>query len=81
MLTGVKYQEAVDDGLLITTKEEEKRIIKADTLVLTSGYRPNRELFEVLKNKGYEIYTVGDCVKPRRILDAIHDGYAVGHAI
>ncbi len=81
MLTGVKYEEVVNGGLSITTKEGEKRIIKADTIVLAVGARPNTELLSTLKDRGYETYTVGDCIEPRGILDAIHDGSTIGRAI
>ena len=81
LLTGVKYEEITDEGLLITTKEGEKHIIEADTIVLAAGARPNTELFEALKDKGYETYLAGDCIEPRSILNAIHDGSEVGRTI
>jgi 2,4-dienoyl-CoA reductase-like NADH-dependent reductase (Old Yellow Enzyme family)/thioredoxin reductase len=81
MLTEVKYEEITDEGLLITTKEGKKRLIKADTIVLATGARPNSELFQVLKDKGYETHLIGDSVKPRTILDAVYDGFEVGLAI
>ena len=81
MLTGVRDEEVIDKGLLITTKESEKRTIKADTIVLATGARPNTELSKALKDKGYETHLIGDCIEPRRILDAIHDGFAVSRTI
>jgi len=81
MLTGVKYEEIMDEGLLITTKGGDKRTIKADTIVVAAGARPNTELFRVLKDKGYEAYLVGDCVEPRVIMDAVHDGFVIGRAV
>ncbi|MFC2005550.1 FAD-dependent oxidoreductase [Chloroflexota bacterium] len=81
MLTGVKYEEITDKGLLITTKEGEKRLINADTIVIAAGARPNTELFKSLEDKGYETHLAGDCIEPRGILDSIHDGSTVGRTI
>ncbi len=81
MLAGVKYGEVVDEGLSIITREGEKRTIEADTIVLAAGARPNIELLEALKDKGYVTHLVGDCIEPRRIMEAVYEGFEVGRAI
>ena len=81
MLTGVKYQELTDKGPAITTKEGEKQIIEADTVVLAAGAKPNRVLLQALEGKIPEIYSIGDCVEPRGIAGAIADGYRIGRRI
>ncbi len=81
LLTEVKYEEVRDECLLITTKEGEKHIIEADTIVVAAGARANIELFKALKDKGYETYLAGDCKEPRGILDAIYEGFTVGRTI
>lgn len=50
--------------------------LSADTIVLASGFRPNRSLIEGLQaNPGLQIFEAGDCVSPRKIYDAIHEGH------
>lgn len=56
-------------------------VLEADTVVVAVGLRPNRGLAEALKGKVEELYEIGDCVKPRSLLDAIHEGARVGRAI
>lgn len=47
-----------------------------DSVVLAAGFRPNRELIEGLKAvPGLQVAEVGDCVRPRKIYDAIHEGH------
>ena len=42
--------------------------------------KPNKKLFDELKNQ-FEVYMVGDCIQPRKILEAIHEGFEVGRKI
>jgi 2,4-dienoyl-CoA reductase-like NADH-dependent reductase (Old Yellow Enzyme family)/thioredoxin reductase len=81
ILTGVKDEELTERGLAITTKEGEKQLIEADTVVLAAGAKPNKVLLPALEGKIPEIYSIGDCVEPRDIFEAIADGYHVGRRI
>jgi 2,4-dienoyl-CoA reductase (NADPH2) len=81
MMTGVKYEEITDKGLIITTKDGRKQTIEADTIVTALPLLPNNEFLKVLKGVVPEIYAIGDCNEPRLIVDAIADGSRVGRAI
>jgi thioredoxin reductase len=50
-------------------------------IVAAIGLEPNNSLIEELKQKYPNVLTAGDCVKPRRIMDAIHEGYIAGLSI
>ncbi len=52
-----------------------------DTVVLTIGHRAETGLYRDLKGKVKEIYLVGDAVAPRRVEDAIREGYQVARGI
>ncbi|MGD9143192.1 MAG: FAD-dependent oxidoreductase, partial [Dehalococcoidia bacterium] len=54
---------------------EERIIQDVDTIVMATGYRSNNRLYFNLKGKVKELYAIGDCVLPRRVLDAISEGY------
>jgi NADPH-dependent 2,4-dienoyl-CoA reductase/sulfur reductase-like enzyme len=77
MLTGVEYERITDKGLAITTKDGAKQTIEADTIVLAAGARPNRELLKALEGKVPEVYNIGDSAEPKKIADAIAEGYRV----
>jgi len=81
MLTGLRYEEAKDEGLIITTQEGERQTIPADTIVLAAGSKPNTELLQQLRDSVPEIYQAGDCVQPQGILEALADGSRVARAL
>jgi 2,4-dienoyl-CoA reductase-like NADH-dependent reductase (Old Yellow Enzyme family)/thioredoxin reductase len=81
MLTGVRYEEITDKGLVITDKEGRRQNIEADTVVLAAGASPDTQLAAEMKRLDVPLYLVGDCVKPAKIADAIRDGARVGREI
>lgn len=60
-----------------STSSEIKSIEDVDTFILATGVKSNKELYRKLKKSkpGYKIYKIGDCKKPRTMLDAIHEGF------
>ncbi|GAJ14794.1 unnamed protein product [marine sediment metagenome] len=78
LIPGVKYNEVTPAGLLVTTKEGERKTIEADTIVLAAGAISDRKLYDEIKGKLPEIHFVGDCAEPRTIREAIADGYRIG---
>ena len=54
-----------------------KEILAADTIVLAAGTQPNDELEATLRAMSVEFYKIGDCAKPRKAIDAIHEGFQV----
>jgi len=78
LLTGVKYEEATPEGLVITTGDGERKTIAANAIVLAAGSVSDRKLYDEIKGKVPEVHLVGDCVEPRKIGDAIAEGYRAG---
>jgi NADPH-dependent 2,4-dienoyl-CoA reductase/sulfur reductase-like enzyme len=78
ILTGVEYQEITDVGVVIRTSTGQKKVIEADTVVLAAGSTPNTELAAALKGKVVQVVSVGDCVEPRSIMEALEEGYRAG---
>jgi len=67
-------------GLLITRSGEEK-LVAADSVVIAMGSVPNDTLISQLSGNGYQLYTIGDCVRPGRIEDAINQASYIGRQI
>jgi 2,4-dienoyl-CoA reductase-like NADH-dependent reductase (Old Yellow Enzyme family)/thioredoxin reductase len=78
ILTGVKYQEIIDASVVISTATGEKKVIESDTVVLAAGSMPNNELAVALKGKVDRVVSIGDCVEPRSIMEALEEGYRAG---
>jgi NADPH-dependent 2,4-dienoyl-CoA reductase/sulfur reductase-like enzyme len=52
-----------------------------DTVVAAMGNTASDALYFALKGKVPELYRAGDCVAPRKVDMAIHEGYTVGRII
>jgi 2,4-dienoyl-CoA reductase (NADPH2) len=80
-MTGVKYEEITDKGLTITTKEGERKVLEADTIIPALPLGPNKELAQKLQGKVPEVYAVGDCNEPLLIADAIGTGSRIARSV
>lgn len=59
----------------------EREIEGVDTVVFCTAGMANDSLYRSLKGKVKELYQVGQCVSPRKLLDSIYDGAVVGRKI
>ncbi|MCX5999033.1 MAG: FAD-dependent oxidoreductase [Chloroflexi bacterium] len=73
VLTGVKYEEITDRGVVITTKDGQKQTVEADTVVLAGEAEPNTELFQAIQGSAPEVFSAGDCAKLGLIRGAVYD--------
>jgi pyruvate/2-oxoglutarate dehydrogenase complex dihydrolipoamide dehydrogenase (E3) component len=74
--TGKRLESVADKGITVVDRYGIRTTIIADTVVLAAGFRPNRDLIDSLKNESnLQVFEVGDCVRPRKIFDAIHEGH------
>jgi hypothetical protein len=51
--------------------------IVGETVVLAMGAQANQELSD-LKSEIAEFYMIGDCVEPRKIINAVYEGTKAG---
>lgn len=80
-LTNMKIEEITDEGIIALDKEQKKQTIEADTVVLALGLKSDNEFYKALEGKVPELYAIGDCVKPRKIIDSIREGFFVAREI
>ncbi|MBU2499329.1 MAG: FAD-dependent oxidoreductase [Proteobacteria bacterium] len=79
LMTGVKrFEEITREGLKLIDKDGKQRTIKADTIVYGVGMKAEKRLAGELEGKVPELYTIGDCIRPREILEAVDEGARVG---
>lgn len=79
--TNMKVEEITDEGVKAIDNKWKRHTFEADTVVLAAGYTPNIALYEQLKDEVPEVYCIGDCVKPRLIFNAIHEGAYIARQI
>ncbi|MFX0203318.1 MAG: FAD-dependent oxidoreductase [Candidatus Hodarchaeota archaeon] len=80
--TGKRLDSVTDKGAIIVDRYGKRQEILADSVVLALGLVPRTSLREqIKKEKIIEVYAIGDCVSPRRIFDAIHEGHMIARMI
>jgi 2,4-dienoyl-CoA reductase-like NADH-dependent reductase (Old Yellow Enzyme family)/thioredoxin reductase len=78
MITSANCEEITEDSVLVTTGEEERQRIPADSVIVAVGYKPNDALLRAIEGKFSNVYCIGDAVSPQRIREAISAGYRAG---
>ncbi len=81
ILTETSVAEIMDNSVVIMNKYGKRSRLENDTVVLALGLKSNRGLEEALKDKVPEIYVIGDCVEPRKVLNAIWEGFRFARLI
>ncbi len=81
MFTNAKRYEPIDRGLIMTTNEDLKQTIEADSIIIATAPQSNNILFRELKGKKADIYLIGDSNTPRLIADAIAEGFQTGRTV
>jgi 2,4-dienoyl-CoA reductase (NADPH2) len=79
--TEAKFQEVTAKGLVITTKEGEKKTLEADTILVTLPYLRNEEIFRQFDGKAGEVHVIGSSAEAGLIVNAILDGARTGRKI
>jgi 2,4-dienoyl-CoA reductase (NADPH2) len=81
ILTNLKITEITAAGASVIDREWNRETVEADTVVLAAGSAPNNKLAEQLKGKVPQLYKIGDCVKPRKIIDGMSEAAYVSRQI
>lgn len=78
---GLRLQEVLDGAAIFVDKYGKKRKVEADSVILALGFVPRTDLLEGLEKANIAVYPVGDCVEPRKIYEAIHEGFFAGYRL
>ena len=72
---GAKVKTITPEGVVFNYRDLSwEETAPADNVILALGRSPRRELAEALKAGGLPVREVGDCVEPRTIWNAVHEG-------
>lgn len=74
--TDHRLVEINDDGALIESANERK-LLKADSVILSIGMRSNPSMKDELLGKGIEVYEIGSGKRPGNIYKAVHDVFEI----
>lgn len=79
----LKWQpvEIRDNGVTIKNSEGEEKFLQADTVIMGTGSISDHSIYKSLEGIAKELYEIGDSTSPRRIYEAVHEGYFLGKEI
>lgn len=72
--------QAIEDNTVMAYNiytHQKRPIENIDTVVFAVGNQAKDDLYIPLKDSIQEVYMAGDCIAPRKVFDAIHEGVAV----
>jgi pyruvate/2-oxoglutarate dehydrogenase complex dihydrolipoamide dehydrogenase (E3) component len=70
-----------DKAVYFKKRNGEENYIEANKVVLATGYTSNNSLHNHLENLAQEVFIVGDCKSPRKIVNAVHEGFHASRVI
>ena len=73
--------EITPDGVTVTAGDFHTTTIAADTVGISIGLEPDRELYHSLQGSLPSVYLVGDAQGVRNVMGAVWDGYEVARGI
>ena len=79
-LTNANAKEITAEGVIVN-REGNEILIRGNTVVIATGTRAVNDLYEKLKERVPEIYLIGDAKAPRKALEAVAEGLAVGRTV
>ena len=75
VMTGTVCCEIKDGSVLVKGPDGGELLLTADTVIVAVGLRSKVEEAWRLRDLAAEFYTVGDCVKPGLVMNAVRAGY------
>jgi 2,4-dienoyl-CoA reductase-like NADH-dependent reductase (Old Yellow Enzyme family)/NADPH-dependent 2,4-dienoyl-CoA reductase/sulfur reductase-like enzyme len=73
--TEVTLQEITDTDVLMADKMGIRSELPADLVVLSLGMKSRHEIVQTFQGLAKDVHVVGDCLKPRNLMTAIHDAF------
>jgi 2,4-dienoyl-CoA reductase (NADPH2) len=79
-LPRTQAKEITREGV-IAERDGKDLFLKGDTVVIAAGARPDNRLYEKLKGGVAEVHLIGDAKSPRKVLEAVAEGFEAGRII
>ena len=74
---GVKLEGILENVVVVIDKDWNREKIDTDSVILSLGFVPRTKVVENLEGLVPEVYAIGDCVSPRKLMDSVHDAFNV----
>ncbi|MFX1294938.1 MAG: FAD-dependent oxidoreductase [Promethearchaeota archaeon] len=82
-ITGANIKKFKGKTLEFELEGNVKILDNIDIFILATGVEPNTELYDKVKasNPSYKFYKIGDCKKPRTMMEAIQEGFKTAYEL
>lgn len=77
VVTGAEARRIIPDGVVVV-RDGREALVECDSVVLALGTVSVNPLEGGLEGKVQGLYVIGDAKRPRKALDAVHEGFEVG---
>ena len=71
-------KEVTDKGLIVTDKDGKQNMVEGSKVILALGFTPNEQLVEELQGVVPQVLNAGDSIEPRRVTEAVWEGFTAG---
>jgi len=71
----------ITPGAVMIQQNQQIKEIPADTVIVATGYSPNSQPQNELRDFDGELHIIGDAVRSRKAVEAIYEGYLIGTKI
>ena len=65
----------IDAGKVTIEKEGQKTELPCNTLIIAVSYQFDKSLAQDLKGKIAKVFTIGDNLRPAKVLDKVHESF------
>jgi thioredoxin reductase len=80
--TLLNWSGRIEEGrVLLSDRDRKRKEVETDSVILALGLKPNQDLLEPLRKSFPEVQVIGDCLEPRKIYQAVHEGAFAGRAV
>ena len=80
-ITEAKVRE-INSNSVVFEQAGEVKVCECDKVILATGQKPyGAELISSLKENGFDVITIGDAIRPGKIMGAVRQGNFAGCSI
>lgn len=82
VLTSHRLKSIQDKSVVVAAPDNTEKEIESDNVIVSIGLKSDRTLLDkMLEERDIPVYAAGDCIRPRKIYHAIHEGYAAALSV
>jgi thioredoxin reductase len=79
--TGLRCTEITSEGVMAVDKDFKEMLFEADSIIVAVGLKSRSDLVDALQGVAPEFMAIGDCVKPKKVMQAVRTGYDAAMSI